>query len=264
MTAVTAQSLILRQQSLHMLTAIKLLHTVVWAVLVGCILSLPLLAFFRRFRWAGIATVVVLLECTALAINGGRCPLTDLASKYTLDRAFNFDIYLPNWLAGHNKAIFGTLFVAGELVVAGCWLSAKSGVSFAELPMMRALNAGVLYFDFVFAAGFVLGTFRTLWVVPRIGTRTAELLEMPLMLVVTIWAARWTVLHRAVSHALSTRLAMGSIALFLMLIAELGFVLWIRGLSISNYLATRDPVSGTVYYLMLVVFAAMPLLVVRS
>jgi hypothetical protein len=31
-----------------------------------------------------------------------------------------------------------------------------------------------------------------------------------------------------------------------------GFVLWIRGISIKAYLATRDPVSGTVYYLLLI------------
>jgi type IV secretory pathway TrbD component len=57
---------------------------------------------------------------------------------------------------------------------------------------------------------------------------------------------------------------MGCIALALMLIAEFGLVLWLRGLSIRQYVATRDPVSGTIYYLMLVVFAAMPLLVVQS
>lgn len=37
-------------------------------------------------------------------------------------------------------------------------------------------------------------------------------------------------------------------------------MLWLRGISISirQYLATRDPVTGTVYYVMLVVFALMP------
>jgi hypothetical protein len=30
---------------------------------------------------------------------------------------------LPKWLARHNKLIFGLLFVAGELVVLGYWLS---------------------------------------------------------------------------------------------------------------------------------------------
>jgi type IV secretory pathway TrbD component len=54
---------------------------------------------------------------------------------------------------------------------------------------------------------------------------------------------------------------MGFVALGLMLIAEFGLVLSLRGLSIKEYLATRDPVSGTVYYLLLVVFAIMPLLV---
>ena len=48
--------------------------------------------------------------------------LSDLAARFTDDRAHNFDIYLPNWLAQHNKVIFGALFVAGELVVLGCWL----------------------------------------------------------------------------------------------------------------------------------------------
>jgi len=33
-----------------------------------------------------------------------------------------FDIYLPLWLARHNKTIFGSLFLAGELIVLGCWL----------------------------------------------------------------------------------------------------------------------------------------------
>ena len=48
-----------------------------------------------------------------------------------------------------------------------------------------------------------------------------------------------------------SRLGMGLVALGLMLVAEFGLVLWLRGLSIKEYLATRDPVSGTVYYVML-------------
>jgi len=48
--------------------------------------------------------------------------MTDLAARFTKERAANFDIYLPLWLARHNKTIFGTLFVAGELFVVGRWL----------------------------------------------------------------------------------------------------------------------------------------------
>ena len=58
---------------------------------------------------------------------------------------------------------------------------------------MPLVKAGMLYFALVFAAGFMLGAVRTLWIVPRVGTRMAELMETPIMLVVSILAARWTV-----------------------------------------------------------------------
>jgi hypothetical protein len=38
-------------------------------------------------------------------------------------------------------------------------------------------------------------------------------------------------------------------------------VLWLQGLTVREYLAARDPVSGAVYLAMLSVFTAMPWLV---
>ena len=128
---------------------------------------------------------------------------------------------------------------------------------------MQILKAGVLYFALVFGAGFVLGSIRILWVVPRFGARMAELMETPIMFVVTIVAARWMVRRLAVPPKVSSRLGMGCVGLGLMLVAEFTLVLWLRGLSIREYLASRDPVSGTVYYVMLGVFCIMPLLVAR-
>lgn len=125
---------------------------------------------------------------------------------------------------------------------------------------MQITKSGVLYFALVFGAGFVFGTIRTLWVVPRLGARTAELMETPIILAVTVLAARWVVRRLSVPFTLSSRLGMGCLALALMLIAEFGLVVPLRGISISQYLANRDPVSGTVYYVMLGVFAVMPLL----
>ena len=106
-----------------MLTAIKLFHTVIWAVLAGCILALPIMGFMHRFDWAVALTVLVLVECGVLVINRGRCPLSDLAARFANERADNFDIYLPKWLALHNKTIFGTLFVVNGLVVLWCRLA---------------------------------------------------------------------------------------------------------------------------------------------
>jgi hypothetical protein len=107
----------------YRLTAIKLLHTAVWALMAGCIFALPLLAFMHQFRWALILTLIIVGECAVLALNGGRCPLTDWAARFTDDQADNFDIFLPNWLARHNKMIFGTLFVVNEVVVLWLWLA---------------------------------------------------------------------------------------------------------------------------------------------
>ena len=128
---------------------------------------------------------------------------------------------------------------------------------------LQILKAGVLYFALVFGAGFVAGTIRTLWVVPSVGTRMAELMEAPVMLVVIIVASRWVASYLLVPSVPSARLGMGGIALGLLLVAEFGFVLWVRGLSIRQYFASRDRVSGAVYYVMLVLFAVMPLLVAR-
>ena len=128
---------------------------------------------------------------------------------------------------------------------------------------MRILKAGLLYFVLVFGAGFVLGPIRIFWLVPRVGTRMAELMEMPVMFLVTVIAARWVIRRLAVPPDFPSRLRMGGIALGLLLTAEFSLVLWLRGLSFSEYLASRDPVSGTAYYLMLGAFAVLPLFIAR-
>jgi len=51
---------------------------------------------------------------------------------------------------------------------------------------------------------------------------------------------------------------MGGTALALLLAAEFALVLPLRGLSFDEYLASRDPVSGTAYYLMLGLVAMAP------
>lgn len=124
---------------------------------------------------------------------------------------------------------------------------------------MRILKAALLYFALVFGAGFLLGPIRILWVVPRLGTRTAELIEAPIMLLVVVTAARWTVSRFSVPASRPRRLALGCIALGLLLVAEFSLVPLLRHISINAYLASRDPVSGVVYYGELGIFAIVPL-----
>ena len=103
------------------LVIVKVVHTVVWAFLVLCILAIPVAALAGRLRFARLLTAIVLLEVAVLAVNRMRCPLTDVAARYTEDRGDSFDIYLPAWLARNNKKVFGSLFVAGELVLVWRW-----------------------------------------------------------------------------------------------------------------------------------------------
>jgi hypothetical protein len=134
------------------------------------------------------------------------------------------------------------------------------GAGSASEPKSQGLifKAGLLYFLIVFGIGFFLGTIRVLWVVPHFGTRVAELLEMPFMLIASIATARWLVQRLVLPPRLWVRLGMGLVALSFLLVAEFGPVLYLRGMTIAEYFATRDPVSGTLYYVMLGVFAAMP------
>jgi hypothetical protein len=60
-------------------------------------------------------------------------------------------------------------------------------------------------------------------------------METPIMLVVTILAARWIILRLSLPAMLSARLGMGCTALVLMLVAKFGLMLWIRGLSIRDF-----------------------------
>lgn len=112
--------LLIRTVLMNMLVTIKVLHTVVWALLAGCIVAIPVLALAGQFAWAMVLTGIIVVECAVLGANRGRCPLTDWAARYTDDRADNFDIYLPLWLARHNKRIFGTLFVV-NVAFAAVW-----------------------------------------------------------------------------------------------------------------------------------------------
>jgi hypothetical protein len=112
------------QRSWHppALVAVKVLHTAIWVFFVACILFLPVCAWFRRFDWAAILTAFTLAECGVLAANHGRCPLTNLAARFTSDRREAFDIYLLVWLARWNKSLFGGLFLISELFVLWRWL----------------------------------------------------------------------------------------------------------------------------------------------
>ena len=123
---------------------------------------------------------------------------------------------------------------------------------------MRCLVPDALrYFGIVFATGFALALVRVPFLVPALGTRTAELLEMPVMGAAIAWASRR--LARSPRQPSPRHcLAAGLLALAMLLAAELavGFAQGAR--SLADVVAGRDPVSGSVYLVSLLAFGLAP------
>jgi carbon starvation protein CstA len=107
------------------LVTIKVIHTIVWVFFVACILAIWVFALRDDYVHAALSIGVVLVEVLVLVLNGWQCPLTSVAARYTDERRDNFDIYLPEWLARHNKLIFGTLYVAGIAATLARWSNAS-------------------------------------------------------------------------------------------------------------------------------------------
>ena len=104
-------------QQAGVLRSIRLLHTFVWAVFAACVIAIPVLSWRGKLGYAALCAIAVAGEVLVLAFNQWRCPLTDAAARHTGDRRENFDIYLPEWLARHNKVVFGSLYVGGLITL---------------------------------------------------------------------------------------------------------------------------------------------------
>ena len=108
-------------RSANALVAVKVAHTIAWAFFAGCILAIPVASWRGKHTLAAWLIGVVFVEVAILVVNGWRCPLTSLAGRFTEERHDNFDIYLPLWLARHNKSIFGALFCMGLVFAWAQW-----------------------------------------------------------------------------------------------------------------------------------------------
>ncbi len=128
---------------------------------------------------------------------------------------------------------------------------------------MRLPFAAATYFGLVFAAGFALGIVRGAWLSPLLGERRAVLLELPLMVVVSLLAAR-LVARRLSRPVLGRRIVVGASALLLMVTAELAVMHFLRHLTLGEYVATFDPIAGPAYLASLLLFGGAPALVGRA
>ena len=94
------------------LVLIKLLHTSVWIFFNIVLIYLYYATITNQIGiWFWLGVGAFFLEFIILIVYGWNCPITFWAKKYSNSSQANFDIYLPNWLAQHNKTIYSILIV---------------------------------------------------------------------------------------------------------------------------------------------------------
>ena len=130
--------------------------------------------------------------------------------------------------------------------------------------MSKTIKAGIIYFAIVLGTGFVLGVFRVPILVPRIGERWAELAEMPIMATVIYFAAGYILRRFPEIRYPGRALMAGILALILSVATELSLATVLQDQTLTEFISSRDKVSGSVYVALLLVFAVMPRLRISS
>tara|TARA_R110002073_G_scaffold13377_4_gene57168 strand:+ start:6509 stop:6847 length:339 start_codon:yes stop_codon:yes gene_type:complete len=100
------------------LLVIKSIHTIIWLFFNVVIFYLLYAVIINKIdKWVWICVGLVLLEGLVLLIFKWFCPLTVIARKYSNSTKDNFDIFLPNWLAKHNKLIYTSIFISSLVIL---------------------------------------------------------------------------------------------------------------------------------------------------
>lgn len=122
---------------------------------------------------------------------------------------------------------------------------------------VQILRLSLLYFALVFGAGFVLGPIRVLILEPRLSVRLAELLEMPVMLLVIWVAAGWIARRFAQNTSALDKLRVGVLTVVYVLSADVAVGVFLRGMTVTQVFSRRDVVSSIAYYGLLALCAVM-------
>lgn len=128
---------------------------------------------------------------------------------------------------------------------------------------MRTIATGALYFTLVFAVGFLLGVVRVLWLEPLFAKTVGVLIEVPILMVAMVFAARFAIARCRPPRTWPSLAAIGALALGLQQAADIAVGVLIRSMPISEQLAQFGTPAGLIYATALIVFAAMPLIVGR-
>ncbi|MBR0654927.1 hypothetical protein [Plastoroseomonas arctica] len=124
--------------------------------------------------------------------------------------------------------------------------------------MTRAALAGAAYGLVLFGLSFGLGALRVMVVAPRIGVVAATALEAVPMLAAMAWVAPRLAHWQALPPRGAGRIAMGGIALALLVGVEIGLGAVLNGATPDAWVAKFATPEGMIYGALLLAFAAMP------
>jgi hypothetical protein len=101
------------------LTIIKTIHTAIWVFFNVVIFYLLYAVIADKIdKWIWICLGLILLEGIVLLVFKKMCPVTLVARKYSGSTKNNFDIFLPDWLAKHNKLIYSIIVGISIVILA--------------------------------------------------------------------------------------------------------------------------------------------------
>ena len=107
-----------------MLTFIRALHTAIYVVMVGAILTVLYAAVTGRAGpWLVAALGLVAIESVVFAGSGMKCPLTAIAVRYGATKTGAYDTFFPERCTRHTLTVFGSLAALGVLLLAIRWLA---------------------------------------------------------------------------------------------------------------------------------------------
>ncbi|MCW5935766.1 MAG: hypothetical protein KIT11_00470 [Fimbriimonadaceae bacterium] len=94
-----------------MLSAIRLVHTLIYLVMAGSVVYILYCGIVARIGTGTyIALGLVVVECVVFVGNGMKCPLTTLAKEHGAEKGYVFDAFIPERLTRYTVPTFGTLF----------------------------------------------------------------------------------------------------------------------------------------------------------
>ncbi|MCG9874727.1 MAG: hypothetical protein MH321_08080 [Leptospiraceae bacterium] len=130
----------------------------------------------------------------------------------------------------------------------------------SETKSKSSFYLGFLYFLGIFLLGFVLGTFRTLVLLPSVGKILAVIIELPFILMAAWIFSKYLTTHYRASHDGRFLLRMGTIALGLLMIAEFLFSVFLFGNSSQSFFSEIMTIHGMIGLCGQVVFGFIPIL----